>query len=169
MNSNIQEQIASLTQELRPYPETRAEWFWYFSTSDDESFVDSCLEDESEYARRVWRDSEFCSFNKAEVEEYADCYRRLKLYQLLGKKAEKDFPLNWRDRTQCKYATSFVGCAQEHLETGLITCFRERITVLGGVWFANESDRLHALSVCGIDRSFQEKCARFGLGGVDAR
>lgn len=156
----IQEQIEALTQELRPYPDFRTDKYWTFNGDIVIQISQSPMTNEW-----VW-DNQFCSTNKAEVEEYADCYRRLKLYQLLGKKAEKDFPLNWRDRTQCKYATDFVGCAQEHLETGLITCFRERITVLGGVWFANESDRLHALSVCGIDRSFQEKCAKFGLGGA---
>jgi len=166
---SIEEQIEALTQELRPYPETRAEWFWYFSTSDDESFVDSCLEDESEYARRVWRDSEFCSFNKAEVEEYADCYRRLRLYQLIGEKKKKEFSLN-RVADSPIYGTDFL----YYIDLGVADRFSGRVTtpnwkrhcVLGGVWFAREEDRLEALKICGIDAEFQKKCAKYGLGGA---
>lgn len=163
---SIEEQIEALTQELRPYPGHDD-----FYTYDPEfntiiSFKKAGSDDSPGDARANWYRALFASTNKADVEEYADCYRRLKLYQLLGKKAEKEFPLDWRDLTQCKYATDFVGCAQEHLETGLITCFRERITVLGGVWFSREQDRIEALRICGIDRSFQEKCSNYNLGGA---
>lgn len=98
---SIEEQIEALTQELRPYPKGE-EWYSFIPSLDP--FINSGVITHSllaqkstpEHHRLYWILSEKASTNKAEVEDYADCYRRLKLYQLLGKKAEKEFPTNRR-------------------------------------------------------------------------
>ncbi len=173
----IQEQIEALTQELRPYPKeiklktnssgdlipiaATASPFWYiehgevwrgdfFGTKED---------------KLHWLYSPFASTNKAEVEEYADCYRRLKLYQLLGKKAEKEFPfISGREL----YGTDFV---QWHDDPKSLSGYKigyldMKRCVLGGVWFSREEDRLEALKICGITKEFQEKMSKYGLGGA---
>mgnify|MGYP000961247211 CR=1 FL=1 len=160
---NIQEQIEALTQELRPCPVNND--FWYF-----DPIAGICdTKNLGTFERMLMWKSPSSSTNKAEVEEYADCYRRLKLYQLIGEKKKKEFSLN-RVADSPIYGTDFL----YYIDLGVADRFSGRVTkpnwkrhcVLGGVWFANESDRLHALSICRIDRSFQEKCARFGLGGA---
>lgn len=97
-----------------------------------------------------------------EYHEFVYCSMILDLYQLLGKKSwigVGDF-----DR---KFGTDFLNCGGSNSKTGLVTWFKSNgMLCFGGVWFAKESDRLHALSLCGIDKSFQEKCAKLGLGGA---
>ena len=166
MNS-IQEQIEALTQELRPYPKYQQE-FWFYDAEEDE--VDSAYRhnravDPDGSIEFLWRRSQFASTNKAEVEEYADCYRRLKLYQLLGKKAEKEFPIDFSltKIVDSPYATDFVLGTPDN---NYCVSFPKRVCVLGGVWFSREEDRLEALKICGIDKAFQEKCAKYGLGGA---
>ena len=83
----IQSKIEALTQELRPYPRNGKK-FWYFNPL---TGVESATWNSLDYDIEAWEESLLASTNKAEVEEYADCYRRLKLYQLLGKKAEKEW------------------------------------------------------------------------------
>lgn len=159
---NIPDQIEALTQELRPKLPDNTE-FYYF----DGEVIDREMSGFLPVSQRRWYVALFASTNKAEVEEYADCYRRLKLYQLLSKKAEKEFPLDWRlsINKQEKTGTDFEGCAQVEL-TGKISTYSVRITVLGGVWFSREEDRLEALKICGITRELQEKCSKYGLGGA---
>lgn len=160
----IQEQIEALTQELRPYPNNSP---FYFVDHDgevkeywnpDEDFEDVA------WMRDYWNFSLFASTNKAEVEEYADCYHRLKLYQLLGKKAEKVFPLVWNAdpfNRVWNYGTDFsVDDSEGQMKLHFRCC------VFGGVWFAREEDRLEALKICGIDAEFQKRCAKYGLGGA---
>lgn len=161
---SIEEQIEALTQELRPYPE----WERQFYAFDGDSIESSEECGDEDILIKVWQQALYASTNKAEVEEYADCYRRLKLYQLLGKKAEKEFPLFWSDVIHykaVKFGTDFT--EEPHHETGQV-CIgaRYRPCVLGGVWFSREEDRLEALKICGIDKSFQERCAKYGLGGA---
>lgn len=161
MSKSIQEQIKALTQELRPYPKrtiaSEDSIFWYFNG--DEIWKTEYFG--SPNCNRRWNNSLFASTNKAEVEEYADCYRRLKLYQLLEKKAEKEFPIDWSDNTVLKHATDF----NRNIHLGhLQETFKE--CVLGGVYFARNEDRLEALRICGIDAEFQKKCAKYGLGGA---
>ncbi len=50
--------------------------------------------------------------------------------------------------------------------TGLVVTINNPRCVLGGVWFAREEDRLEALELAGIDKVFQERCAKHGLGGA---
>ena len=66
----IQEQIEALTQELRPFPANND--FWYF-----DPIVGVCdTKDLSTIERLLmWKYALKASMNKAEVEEYADCYR----------------------------------------------------------------------------------------------
>lgn len=151
---SIQEQIEALTQELRPYPEGQK--FYTFDEFDPESdLVALHLPEEKwrEHNTTAWKYSLYASTNKAEVEEYADCYRRLKLYQLLGKKAEKEFPFVSGN----KFGFNMVGYCERFDYFGCI---------FGGVWFSREKDRLEALKICGITKEFQEKCAKYGLGGA---
>lgn len=161
----IQEQIEALTQELRPYPGHDD-----FYTYDPEfntiiSFKKAGSDDSPGDARANWYRALFASTNKAEVEEYADCYRRLKLYQLLGKKAEKEFPLDWKPLIgkDGSYGTDFN--YSMHV-TGMVFKRCSKVCVLGGVWFAREEDRLEALKICGITKELQEKCSKYGLGGA---
>jgi hypothetical protein len=157
----IQEQIEALTQELRPKLPDNTE-FYYF----DGEVIDREMSGFLPISQRRWYVSLFASTNKAEVEDYADCYRRLKLYQLLGEKAAKEYPVEWVNDPKVKYATDLIasqfadGCIELN-ESG-----DYRHCVLGGVWFAREEDRLKALEICGIDRAFQERCAKHKLGGA---
>lgn len=162
---NIQEQIEALTQELRPpFPE---ETFYYFDTATMQVGIE--LKKYPEYdspARVKWREFNFTSTNEAEVEEYADCYRRLKLYQLLGKKSMKSDP----EAIEKKHLWTFYGTDFYRTldDQGCIYStpqYRKKL-VLGGVWFAREEDRLNALKICGITKEMQEKCAKYGLGGA---
>lgn len=166
---NIQEQIEALTQELRPYPV--GEVFYSFDPFGTDSNYIAIHDPDPKwkiYNAASWQYAPFVSTNKAEVEEYADCYRRLKLYQLLGKKAEKAFPLFWSDVIHYKafkVGTDFT--KEPYHETGQVSIgARYRPCVLGGVWFAREEDRLNALKICGITKEMQEKCAKYGLGGA---
>lgn len=168
--STIEQQIEALTQELRPYPEkvviTQIQpmkrsnsFFWYiehgviwkgdfFGTPED---------------KQKWVYSLFASTNKAEVEDYADCYRRLKLYQLLGEKAAKQSPLN---ELHLVYGVDFNGRAT--YANGLIEHqfqMDNNHTCLGGVWFARKEVALKALEICGITKEFQKRCAKYGIGG----
>ena len=147
---NIQEQIEALVQELRPHIGR------YFFFNPFNGLIEESSTQWTSISLNV-----FASTDKAEVEDYADCYRRLKLYQLLGKKAEKEFPIDWTNTTQEKLGTDFGTnkSAQVGTRSGHFCC-------LGGVWFVREEDRLEALKICGIDETFQEKCAKFGLGGA---
>lgn len=162
---SIQEQIEALTQELRPYPKDKL--FYYFDEITEEIIeikaFDSYVNDKHTHFRTLWHRSLFASTNKAEVEEYADCYRRLKLYQLLGKKAEKEFPVEWLDmESPKKYATDFY---RNTYDGGIYTTY-VKSCVLGSVWFSREEDRLEALKICGITKELQEKCSKYGLGGA---
>lgn len=67
--------------------------------------------------------------------------------------------LHWS--TKAKLGTDFGTnkSAQVGTRSGHFCC-------LGGVWFVREEDRLEALKICGIDKAFQEKCAKYGLGGA---
>lgn len=149
---SIQEQIEALTQEL------------YKSDYPVNCHVIHCFNGYEVITLGIGAETFqygiYQSTNKAEVEEYADCYRRLKLYQLLGKKSLMSGVLQHGDL----YGTDFVACANND-PTGRIVG-RWRICVLGGVWFAREEDRLNALKICGIDKAFQERCAKYGLGGA---
>jgi hypothetical protein len=167
---NILEQIEALTQELSPYP--TEEKSYYYLGSDLQIYHIDCI---SKYFIPFWRHSLFASTNKAEVEEYADCYKRLKLYQLLGKKRKKEFPIKWNsdvyDITSAEqqdaifYGTDFGIEDEPYTMFGRCPCYRHS-TVLGGVWFSREEDRLEALKICGIDAEFQKRCAKYGLGGA---
>lgn len=167
---SIEEQIEALTQQLRPpFPE---DTFYYFDVASLNVHV--CLKRYPEYesdARKQWNKFNFASTSKTEVEEYADCYRRLKLYQLLGKKAEKEFPViweaEWRSGLPLHFGTDWnTVCDDPHGGVWVSGVESNRIVTLGGVWFARNEDRLEALKVCGIDEAFQERCAKLGLGGA---
>lgn len=172
--SSIEKQIEALTQELRPYP-AGEEWYSFSPALDP--FINSGVithnliaqKSAPEHHRLYWILSEKSSTDKAEVEEYADCYKRLKLYQLIGKKKEKEFPLKWEEDFDLgdygkdyPKGTDFI---REPNCNGLIES-DVKACVLGGVWFSREEDRLEALKICQIDKSFQEKCTKFGLGGA---
>lgn len=170
---SIEEQIEALTQELRPYPE----WERQFYAFDGDSIESSEECGDEDILIKVWQQALYASTNKAEVEEYADCYRRLKLYQLLGKKAEKEFPLKMfyseeydrkrYDSGLC-FAELYYGTDFGYVGSGTQGQKRHgvRACVLGGVWFSREEDRLESLKICGITKEFQEKCAKYGLGGA---
>lgn len=157
---SIQEQIEALTQELRPYPPEGTVWLFENEWVTPLSFISI-----SEEHKRIWRNAPYASTNKAEVEEYADCYRRLKLYWLMGEKAEKLLP-----NMAKKYATDFgaymdVELSKKH--QGQIRVWpNENKCCFGGVRFAMEEDRLEALKICGITKELQEKCSKYGLGGA---
>ena len=158
MNS-IQEQIEALTQELckSEFP-INCHTLYCFNGIDDVYMVGIGVES--------FRMGTYSSTNKAEVEEYADCYRRLKLYQLLGKKAEKEYPLCYAIERRWgiqRFGTSFTS---DFPNGQIITAGELSPCVLGRVWFAREEDRLNALKICGIDKAFQERCAKYGLGGA---
>lgn len=76
----IENQIEQLTQELRPYP--KGIFYSFDGISIKETSFTGTIFDKQEFKYSIYH-----ATNKAEVEEYADCYKRLKLYQLLGKKA----------------------------------------------------------------------------------
>jgi hypothetical protein len=159
---NIQEQIEALTQELRPYPEKP---FYYFEGHGIRQTYPYLVSDISFY-KLAWTESLFASTNIAEVEEYADCYRRLKLYQLLAQKAALKYPIDWNQSLQAKYGTDFFAPGVYDvvpLEGRVVGTLK--YCCLGSAWFVNEEDRLEALKICGIDKSFQEKCAKYGFGG----
>jgi hypothetical protein len=166
----IENQIEALTQELRPYP-TGQEWY-SFNPSLDPREVSGVFTHTLHLQKHVpqtnellWLVADKASTNKSEVEDYADCYRRLKLYQLLGEKADK-MMLGVRK----KYATDFGAYQDDELakkHSGQIMVWpNENKCCLGGVRFSMEEDRLKALEICGIDKAFQERCAKFGLGGA---
>lgn len=166
---SIESKIEALTQELRPYP--KGELFYYFDEITEEVIeikaFDSYVNDPHTHFRTLWSKALKSSTNKSEVEEYADCYKRLKLYQLLGEKAEKEFPLTHQGEITLKrlYGTDFIGAI--YPEGAVMTRRRiNRPCVLGGVWFSREEDRIETLKLVGIDKAFQEKCAKFGLGGA---
>lgn len=164
--NTIESQIEALTQELRPYPKfentpPESMQIWTFNGDLVTRISESPMTNEWAWIHQ------FASTNKAEVEEYADCYKRLKLYQLIGKKAEKEFPLTREGEITLKklHGTDFIGAI--YPEGAVITRRRiNRPCVLGGVWFSREEDRLEALKICKIDKAFQEKCSKFGLGGA---
>ena len=159
---SIQSKIEALTQELKPYP--KGEVFYTFDPQSRETIMQHGLHAQSlvpQTHRIYWDFAVFASTNKAEVEEYADCYKRLKLYQLLGKQKEKEYPITWAMPTE-KYATDF----ESGLSTGRVQQYNKRVVVLGGVWFSREEDRLEALKICGIDAEFQKRCSKYGLGGT---
>jgi hypothetical protein len=160
---SIEEQIEALTQELRPCDPYKDFWFFNGTIVQRWSGEMEPSEDEKEESNYIWRDTHFASTNKAEVAEYADCYKRLKLYQLLAQKAALKYPIDWSNDTVDKYGTDFTMGVTE--EDGLIIDVT-RMCVLGGVWFSREEDRLEALKICQIDKSFQEKCAKYGIGGA---
>lgn len=158
--SSIEKQIEALTQELRPKLPDNTE-FYYF----DGEVIDREMSGFLPISQRRWYVSLFASTNKAEVEDYADCYRRLKLYQLLGEKAEKSLP-----GMRKKYATDFgayidLELAKKH-QGQILVWPNQKKCFLGGVTFSMEEDRLKALEICGIDRAFQERCAKHKLGGA---
>jgi hypothetical protein len=158
---NIPDQIEALTQELRPKLPDNTE-FYYF----DGEVIDREMSGFLPVSQRRWYVALFASTNKAEVEEYADCYRRLKLYQLLGDKKKKEFPLH---PLIAMHGTDFTSddFEEQVLEPGHVIKFQPwQGCVLGGVWFSREEDRLAALKICGIDAEFQKRCAKYGLGGA---
>lgn len=161
---SIEEQIEALTQELRP--RYSGETFYWFDVATLTVRIDNKPYPEYDsQSRAKWKEFNFASTNKAEVEEYADCYRRLKLYWLMGEKAEKLLP-----NMAKKYATDFgaymdVELSKKH--QGQIRVWpNENKCCFGGVRFAMEEDRLEALKICGITKEFQEKCSKYGLGGA---
>jgi hypothetical protein len=162
---NIQDQIESLTQELNPMPKNA----FYCIASDGEIYIRG----QHPYIA-LWASPLFSSEKKSEVEDYIDCARRLRLYQLLGKKAEKDFPINWLTGGSNKYGTDFKplersGTTRDSFfasPRGIVETVLQKPCVLGGVWFSREEDRVAALEHCGIDQAFQERCAKYGLGGA---
>lgn len=161
---SIEQQIQELTEELRPVPRKKGKAiFWYY---DPIIGVDQIVESK-DYQPQMWLNALFASTNKAEVEDYADCYRRLRLYQLLGEKAAKEYPLVREGEITLNklHGTDFIGAIYPN---GALVTRRKhhRPCVLGGVWFAREEDRLKAIEICGIDRVMQEKMARFGIGGA---
>jgi hypothetical protein len=167
---SIQEQIEALTQELRPWVGEKDNVHYFY-------FDEISLTVMNHWDTLLWYAVPFASYDKAEVEEYADCYRRLKLYQLLGKKAEKEFPLKMfyseeydrkrYDSGLC-FAELYYGTDFGYVGSGTQGQKRHgvRACVLGGVWFSREEDRLESLKICGITKEFQEKCAKYGLGGA---
>lgn len=164
--NTIESQIEALTQELSP--RYNGESFYWFDPATLSVRVDNKPYPEYDsQSRTKWKEFNFASTNKEEVEEYADCYKRLKLYQLIGEKTEKEFPIDWSNWDQIKYSTWFFidDTAQEEDEQG-IQSSNIRYACLAGVWFARNEDRLEALKICGIDKAFQEKCAKYGLGGA---
>jgi hypothetical protein len=163
---NIQEQIEVLTQELRPCNPYKDFWFFNGTVVQRWSGEKEPSEDEKEESNYIWRDTHFASTDKAEVEEYADCYHRLKLYQLLGKKAEKESPIDWANKTHSYIGTDFTQSTIGDVYSTALASESQRYCVLGGVWFSREEDRLEALKQAGIDEAFQEKCAKYGLGGA---
>lgn len=157
----IEEQIEALTQELRPYPEF-GQIIWTF----DGIFIDSFEYQSARYDVERFDKSLKASTNKAEVEEYADCYKRLKLYQLIGEKKAKEFPIDWNKKlTSADTCPSGTDFTNDENDAGLVGD-DVKCCALGGVWFSREEDRLEALKICGIDKAFQEKCAKHGLGGA---
>lgn len=115
-----------------------------------------------------WYTALFRSYDQKEVMEYSACFKTLKLYELLGRKAERNFPLMWSDvihHKAYKVGTDFL--QEPFHETGQVESGEKyHPCVLGGVWFARDADRLEALKICGIDRDFQKKCATLRLGGA---
>ena len=160
----IEEQIETIIEELRPVP---LDDFWYI---DYDGYICASGGLDHKLNAHAWLHSLYSSTNKTEVEEYADCYRRLKLYQLLGKKAEKEFPFTFDICTPEKYGTDFgqFDLIHNDLEDylGQAACIIGPPCVLGGVWFAREEDRLEAVKICGIDAEFQKRCAKHRLGGA---
>lgn len=156
---SIKEQIEALTQELRPKLPDNTE-FYYF----DGEVIDREMSGFLPVSQRRWYVALFASTNKAEVEEYADCYRRLKLYQLLGKKAEKEFPLDWGTQATIKHG--FDATLSWDGQDGIVYSHSRKQCCLGGVYFSRLQDLREALKICGIDAEFQERCAKYGLGGA---
>lgn len=160
---SIAEQIEALTQELRPWVGEKDNVHYFY-------FDETSLTVMAHWDTLLWYAVPFASYDKAEVEEYADCYRRLKLYQLLGKKAEKEFPIDWNNNFYVIKGTDFHSYFDEELAVknfGLLTStVCKRSCILGSVWFSREEDRLEALKICGITKEFQEKCTKYGLGGA---
>lgn len=155
---SIEEQIEALTQELHPQAfdfdkgvkeETRMK----LSRLAFDSAI-RCLANYSGFT------------NEEEEDGYADCYKRLRLYQLLGKEAEKEFPIDWAILSNSYIGTDFTQSTDGAVYSTALSTESQKYCVLGGVWFSREEDRLEALKICGIDRSFQEKCSRYGLGGA---
>lgn len=172
----ILQQIKLLTRELRPI--YNGETFYWFDPATLNVRVDNKPYPEYDrQSRDKWNEFNFASTNKAEVEEYADCYKRLKLYQLLGKKAEVEFPLKMfyaEESDRKKYdsglcfAELYYGTDFGYVGSGTKGQKRHgvRACVLGGVWFSREEDRLEALKICGITKEMQEKMSKYGLGGA---
>lgn len=165
----ILQQIKLLTRELRPI--YNGETFYWFDPATLNVRVDNKPYPEYDrQSRDKWNEFNFASTNKAEVEEYADCYRRLKLYQLLGKKAQREHPLVNNDTkvrgwSLVSYGTDFSTDNVKGM--GKVTSSHKfKRCVLGGVWFAREEDRLEALKICGITKEMQEKMSKYGLGGA---
>lgn len=179
MQPSIQEQIEALTQELRPYPTEIDSYFYAFAPDEMDGILSvfTCVVNDHPVTKQIWLDAHYASTNKAEVEEYADCYKRLKLYQLLGKKAEKEFPLKMfyaEESDRKKYdsglcfAELYYGTDFGYVGSGTKGQKRHgvRACVLGGAWFSREEDRLEALKICGITKEMQEKMSKYGLGGA---
>lgn len=163
---SIQEQIEALTQELRPYPKfentpPESMQIWTFNGDLVTRISESPMTNEW-----AWR-YQFSSTNKAEVEEYADCYRRLRLYQLIGEKKKKEFPLDFENADMIPLkGTDFGSGSGVDGYIEYTKYYKPTPCVLGGVWFVREEDRLEALKICGITKELQEKCSKYGLGGA---
>ena len=159
---DLLKQIGSLTVELEGYPDG--------CTKDGFIFNGSHVQVIQPWLRRdidKWFNALYRSYEKAEVDEYADCFLRLKLYCLIARKKAKEFPLFREGEITLNklHGTDFIGAI--YPEGAVITRRKiEKPCVLGGVWFAHEEDRLEAIKICGIDQSFQKKCAKYGLGGA---
>ena len=160
---SIQEQIKALTQELRP--RYNGETFYWFDTATLSVRVDNKPYPEYDsQSRTKWNEFNFASTIKAEVEEYADCYRRLRLYQLLAQKAALKYPIDWSVQSTIKHG--FDATLSWDGQDGIVYAHSRKQCCLGGVYFSRLQDLREALKICGIDRAFQEKCAKYGLGGA---
>ena len=172
---SIQDQIQELTEELRPYPKGR-EWYSFNPSLDPWEvsgiFTHNLIAQKSNPQEHelLWELADKASTNKEEVADYADCYRRLKLYRLIGEKKKQEVPFTFDSRTPEKYGTDFGQFDHIYNEVegyhGQVTAIIDPPCVLGGVWFSREEDRLEALKICGIDKAFQERCAKHKLGGA---
>lgn len=163
-NNSIEQQIEALTQELRPAVDAS---FFYIDEYGDVRNANQGWLRKEEFLR-LWNNAVFASTNKAEVEEYADCYRGLKLYGLMAVRDNLKYP------TEKLYNLCLVGTDFEATESGMVQqidilegeSVPRRRCVLWSTWFKSNKDRLKALTACGIDADFQKRCAKYGLGGA---
>jgi len=104
----------------------------------------------------------FCKTETSEeYHEFVYYSMLLDLYQLLGKKAEREHPLDFENADFIPLkGTDFGRGAGIDGYIEYTKYYKPVPCVLAGVWFSREKDRLEALKICGITKEFQEKCAK---------